>query len=516
VKPKLFVGSSSEAIKLARAIHENLMHDVHVTVWNEGIFKVSEPSVDSILDQLAEMDFGAFVFAPDDELLIRGEESEATRDNVIFELGLFVGRLGRQRSFIFLPTDNRNLRVPSDLLGVTPALYESDRSEHEPVSATSVACSQVLRRITELWSGGEPEPASSKPEEEKTVERRSVGASEGREGTDQEDKDEEDGPWSRAYVAKDYEKALSLLQKEINDANESEKHRLELWLGSVKAKLDFDDGVQYIERKIEENPENDLGYLILSWTYEDEELYDEGLAALESGLQAASQKSSLMWFKGHLLQRIGDTEEAKIVLQQLTDDEPKYAEAYTALASTLNEEEADKAKEVYESGLKKLPKNETLLDAYAKLLMNLDEPASALPVFKKLVALRPDNPTHLTMLGNVYLRLNLDGLALQAYYEANEIAEEKEGWILGNIGNLYNNKDLHPRAIEFLKRALRLDPDSGYAADRLAKAIKGDKEEREKESKIIREQRIAARQREQAVSAPEESETEESPPEESA
>jgi tetratricopeptide (TPR) repeat protein len=496
------------------------MHDVKVTVWNQGIFKVSEPTVDSILDRLGDMDFGAFVFAPDDELLIRGEESEATRDNVLFELGLFVGRLGRQRSFIFLPSDHRNLRVPSDLVGMTPALYESDRSDAEPVPATAVACGQVLRRIKDLWSGGEPEPAASRSEDdERTIERRSADASEVVEAADQEDKDTEEDHWGVAYFKeKDYKKAVDLLEKEIEAAaDEAEKRRLQIWLGSAKAQLDFDEGIQYLEDRIAEDPEDFFGHLALSWAYGDEELYEDCLTALDSGLESAADKSPLALTKANLLlAHFGDPDEAKAILQRLIDDDPRYAPAYTSLASILkDEDEAHMAKEVYELGLKKLPKDETLLDKYARLLMDLDEPASALPVFKKLVALRPDSSTHLTMLGNVYLKLNLDGLALEAYYEANEIAEEKEGWILGNIGNLYSNKDLHPRAIEFLKRALRLDPDSDYAADRLAKAMKGNKEERKKEDKIIREQPIAARQREQAVVTSEESATEEPAPEES-
>lgn len=94
-KPKVFLASSKEAEPVARAIIDELDPLADVTPWWQA-FNLGAYVVDELLRNLAESDFGVFVFYPDDKLQIREIETAATRDNVIFELGV-VCRETRQR-----------------------------------------------------------------------------------------------------------------------------------------------------------------------------------------------------------------------------------------------------------------------------------------------------------------------------------------------------------------------------------------------------------------------------------
>src|SRR4051812_21172452 len=127
-KPRVFVGSSVEALPIAWAIQKNLRHSAEVTVWDQGIFQLSRSSLQSLASSLTTFDFGVFVFSPDDLAIVRGQEQPAVRDNVILELGLFIGELGQTRCFILTPSGADELPIPTDLLGVTPGIFETGRS----------------------------------------------------------------------------------------------------------------------------------------------------------------------------------------------------------------------------------------------------------------------------------------------------------------------------------------------------------------------------------------------------
>jgi predicted nucleotide-binding protein len=123
VQPLVFIGSSVEGLQIAREIQSGLAHDrMIVSVWTDGVFRASRGAVESLLDAVRKSDFAVLLLSPDDTVISREVQSAAPRDNCIFELGLFMGALGRERSFIVKPR-GEDIKLPSDLLGLTPLEY---------------------------------------------------------------------------------------------------------------------------------------------------------------------------------------------------------------------------------------------------------------------------------------------------------------------------------------------------------------------------------------------------------
>jgi hypothetical protein len=150
MKPKLFIGSSSEQLELAYAAQEGLERDVEVTVWTQSIFELSKTAMASLIDALDENDFGLFILAPDDITAMRDASRQTVRDNVIFELGLFIGRMGSDRCFMIVPRGVDDLHLPSDLLGLTPATFDPDRQDKNLVAALGPACNRIRKAISKL------------------------------------------------------------------------------------------------------------------------------------------------------------------------------------------------------------------------------------------------------------------------------------------------------------------------------------------------------------------------------
>ncbi|EEW07554.1 conserved hypothetical protein [Vibrio mimicus VM603] len=148
-KPRIFIASSVESLGVAEAINVNLDHEFEVTIWKNGTFKLSSTSVDDLVTKSSAVDFALFIFAPDDIATIRSRDQHVVRDNVLFEMGLFVGAIGKERTFFIKPR-NQEMYLPTDLLGLMPADYEANRSDGDLVSATNRACSLIKAEVKRL------------------------------------------------------------------------------------------------------------------------------------------------------------------------------------------------------------------------------------------------------------------------------------------------------------------------------------------------------------------------------
>jgi hypothetical protein len=148
-KTAIFVGSSSEGLEFARAVRSLLAQDAEVTLWNEGFFALGNTYIDSLVNGLPRFDFAAVLLTPDDMTTSRDSPALSPRDNALFELGLFMGHLGRRRTFVVRPGSD-DLKIPSDLAGLTTALYDWPRADGNHQAALGPACDSIRQMIRSL------------------------------------------------------------------------------------------------------------------------------------------------------------------------------------------------------------------------------------------------------------------------------------------------------------------------------------------------------------------------------
>ncbi|TIS72499.1 MAG: cyclic nucleotide-binding domain-containing protein, partial [Mesorhizobium sp.] len=148
-KPRMFIMSSVEGLDVANEIQAGLQHDVLATVWPNGVFWAGGYPLESLELAVAESDFGVAVALFEDIVeTSRGDRNATIRDNVLFELGMFMGRLGRRRSILIYPR-HKGLVLPSDLHGLTPASYTPGPPEDLP-SRLGPVCTQIRKIVRQL------------------------------------------------------------------------------------------------------------------------------------------------------------------------------------------------------------------------------------------------------------------------------------------------------------------------------------------------------------------------------
>ena len=149
VQPRIFIGSSTAHLEVARAISRRLNDVADVTVWDEGVFRLNDGFLPRLVDVSSQYDFAVRVWAPDDVTESNGQRIASTRDNVIFESGLFMGALGPDH--VFIAVDGKSLpRIPTDFAGITLAKYDGARMEKQPDAAVSSACDAIRAALLKV------------------------------------------------------------------------------------------------------------------------------------------------------------------------------------------------------------------------------------------------------------------------------------------------------------------------------------------------------------------------------
>jgi hypothetical protein len=122
VRPKVFVGSSSEARDIVSQLLASIGHcAIAEPWWAAPAFTLENTTIEGLLTAIMSYDHAIFLMSGDDLTTSRNATLLTARDNVLFEMGLFIGQLGRERVTVIVQQakDGPELKIPSDLAGVT-------------------------------------------------------------------------------------------------------------------------------------------------------------------------------------------------------------------------------------------------------------------------------------------------------------------------------------------------------------------------------------------------------------
>jgi predicted nucleotide-binding protein/tetratricopeptide (TPR) repeat protein len=452
-KSRVFIGSSVEGLNIAYAVQQNLLHDAEVTVWDQGVFELSSTTMESLTKVLGEMDFAIFVFSPDDLIKMRDQTKSVVRDNVLFEFGLFIGKLGRERVFFIIPSTG-DFHLPTDLLGVTPAKYESNRTDGSMQAATGPASHQIRQQM------------------------KSMGVIPGRIPVDASTKnvlvdDSIEQPWYISFVDKKYDKAKIALEKDLKNESGDVALTTRAWIVYCELK----NGNSFVPDSLIDFAKEHRSSIALQTSI-------AGILRMEGHHSLAIEQLNFLKEKfphntdialalAFCHSESADNESAIAELLRIGPDNSVAVALELAVAFERNEKK-DEAFNILQRCYVKHPSDRNLRFKYARIAQDLNQHDIAIYLFNELLLNDEQSVENWGYLANSCFAIELVDKALYAYRKA-EVLEKPDSnsqWINSNIGNLFIHKGLSSEACKYLELSVKHEPDSEYAYDRMASALK--------------------------------------------
>ena len=129
---RIFIGSSSESRHVVSKVLQIIseippIEELTVVArpwYANDVFTLGDVAIESVEREAESTDLAIFIFGDGDELTFRHSKYMCPRDNVVFEAGLFMGKLGRKKVFLLTPikeavVNGLPFKSVSDLNGLT-------------------------------------------------------------------------------------------------------------------------------------------------------------------------------------------------------------------------------------------------------------------------------------------------------------------------------------------------------------------------------------------------------------
>jgi len=147
LRPKIFIGSSKAGYPIAEKVKANMGIHSDCFLWQDpNVWEPNRSTFDNLLRMVSFFDFGVFVATADDLTMTNDTIVIEPRDNVILEMTLFLGAMGRDKSFLLV---EEGTKLPTDFAGIYMPRF--DRNNEKSIKD---ACNEYSSKIEEHYKLG--------------------------------------------------------------------------------------------------------------------------------------------------------------------------------------------------------------------------------------------------------------------------------------------------------------------------------------------------------------------------
>jgi hypothetical protein len=147
LKPKIFIGSSKAGYAIAEKVKTNLSNLGDCFLWQDpNVWEPNRSTFENLLKMVSYFDFGVFVATADDLTLTNHKIVIEPRDNVILEMALFLGAMGRDKSFLLV---EEGIKLPTDFSGIYMPRFDTANDK-----SIKDACDEYSNKIEEHYRLG--------------------------------------------------------------------------------------------------------------------------------------------------------------------------------------------------------------------------------------------------------------------------------------------------------------------------------------------------------------------------
>lgn len=231
----------------------------------------------------------------------------------------------------------------------------------------------------------------------------------------------------------------------------------------------YQEAASILSAVIDADPEQHEARLLLGHTHYRDGRIDKALKVFKAiPVQSLEYEESVLAQVRILWENNRRGQAVQLLRDRIAGKETRKKSFYVILASFLREEnKVDRARQVFEQGLKEYPGNGEFLYEYAIFLEKIGDQAAALVKMEEVLALEPENSSALNYIGYTWADqgVNLD-LALEYIQKAISLSPD-DGYIRDSLGWVYFRRGDIDRALVELETSVGMIDDDPVIHDHL-------------------------------------------------